>query len=128
SRRQRADYSQPRRRQHQRSFGGIHDYRWHGERGEEIYGGSGRLDFAPGQQSKTFFVLIIDNAVAEGNQTLSLLLRNPNGGGLVGRGLALLTIIDNDTLNGANQVDNSQFFVRRHYLDFLNRAPDASGL
>ncbi|MDT5155764.1 MAG: hypothetical protein QOH51_121 [Acidobacteriota bacterium] len=28
----------------------------------------------------------------------------------------------------ANQVDNAQFFVRQHYLDFLNREPDASGL
>ncbi len=27
-----------------------------------------------------------------------------------------------------NQVDNAQFFVRQHYLDFLNREPDASGL
>jgi pimeloyl-ACP methyl ester carboxylesterase len=27
-----------------------------------------------------------------------------------------------------NQVDNAQFFVRQHYLDFLNREPDPSGL
>ena len=27
-----------------------------------------------------------------------------------------------------NQIDNAQFFVRQHYLDFLNREPDASGL
>jgi hypothetical protein len=27
-----------------------------------------------------------------------------------------------------NQVDNAQFFVRQHYLDFLSRQPDASGL
>jgi photosystem II stability/assembly factor-like uncharacterized protein/pimeloyl-ACP methyl ester carboxylesterase len=28
----------------------------------------------------------------------------------------------------ANPVDNQQFFVRQHYLDFLNRQPDTSGL
>ncbi|MEP6742669.1 MAG: DUF4214 domain-containing protein [bacterium] len=27
-----------------------------------------------------------------------------------------------------NQLDNAQFFVKQHYLDFLNRQPDASGL
>jgi PA domain/Domain of unknown function (DUF4214) len=29
---------------------------------------------------------------------------------------------------GANPIDNSSFFVRQHYLDFLNREPDAAGL
>ena len=28
----------------------------------------------------------------------------------------------------ANPIDDAQFFVRQHYLDFLNREPDASGL
>jgi sugar lactone lactonase YvrE len=27
-----------------------------------------------------------------------------------------------------NRIDEAQFFVRRHYLDFLNREPDAGGL
>ncbi len=29
---------------------------------------------------------------------------------------------------GSNPIDYEQFFVRQHYLDFLNRDPDASGL
>jgi hypothetical protein len=29
---------------------------------------------------------------------------------------------------GTNQIDDAQFFVRQHYLDFLNREPDAGGL
>jgi hypothetical protein len=40
-----------------------------------------------------------------------------------------VTIVDNDT--GApvtNPIDQSPFFVRQHYLDFLNREPDAPGL
>jgi hypothetical protein len=40
-----------------------------------------------------------------------------------------MEIHDNDSNpNGANPVDNSSFFVRQHYHDFLNREPDASGL
>ncbi len=29
---------------------------------------------------------------------------------------------------GSNQIDDAQLFVRQHYLDFLNREPDAGGL
>jgi uncharacterized repeat protein (TIGR01451 family) len=31
-------------------------------------------------------------------------------------------------VGGAPSIDDSQFFVRQHYIDFLNRQPDASGL
>jgi Tol biopolymer transport system component len=30
--------------------------------------------------------------------------------------------------NPSNSIDDAQFFVRQHYLDFLNREPDAGGL
>jgi hypothetical protein len=39
----------------------------------------------------------------------------------------IVTINDNDTVNGANPIDNTDFFVRQHYLDFLNREPDPAG-
>ena len=39
-----------------------------------------------------------------------------------------LTINANDTPGGSNPIDQASFFVRQHYLDFLNREPDASGL
>ena len=29
---------------------------------------------------------------------------------------------------GTNQIDDTQFFVRQHYLDFLGREPDPHGL
>jgi N-acetylneuraminic acid mutarotase len=49
------------------------------------------------------------------------------GGGGVGasspRSAELFT--DNDT--SANPIDAARFFVRQHYLDFLNREPDQSG-
>jgi hypothetical protein len=41
----------------------------------------------------------------------------------VGLGLSGLSI----ALPPANQIDDSQFFVRQHYLDFLNREPDPDG-
>jgi hypothetical protein len=36
-------------------------------------------------------------------------------------------IVDNDNVTGPNPIDQSGFFVRQHYLDFLNREPDTSG-
>jgi hypothetical protein len=37
--------------------------------------------------------------------------------------------MDNDfNAPTSNPIDNAQFFVRQHYLDFLNRQPDTSGL
>jgi hypothetical protein len=79
--------------------------------------------------SRTFTVLIEDNALAEGDQTVNLLLGNPMGSGLNTPGRAVLTIVDNDTVVATtNPLDESVFFAQQHYLDFLNRAPDANGL
>ena len=91
----------------------------------------GKLTFAPGETSKTFRILIVNDTFDENNETIDLALSNPSGSG-VGLGSpshSEVTILDNDT--GApitNQIDDSTFFVRQHYLDFLNREPDASGL
>jgi uncharacterized protein (TIGR03118 family) len=91
----------------------------------------GSLSFAAGETSKSFRILIPNDTFVEGDETLDLMLSNPTGAG-VGLGspnTAKVKIIDNDI--GApvtNQIDNSTFFVRQHYLDFLNREPDAPGL
>jgi len=58
-------------------------------------------------------------------------LSNPTGCTLGSPGTSVLTIIDNDSSPPTtNPLDNSDavFFVRQHYLDFLNREPDSSGL
>src|SRR6185436_9597067 len=39
----------------------------------------------------------------------------------------IVTINDNETVNGINPIGNSAFFVRQHYIDFLNREPDPPG-
>jgi uncharacterized protein (TIGR03118 family) len=90
----------------------------------------GTLSFAPGETSKTFRILLVDDKFVEGDEFIDLFLSNPTGTG-VGLGSpnhATVQILDEDI--GApvsNPVDTSSFFVRQHYLDFLNREPDTAG-
>jgi hypothetical protein len=90
----------------------------------------GTLTFAPGETSKTFSVLIVDDSLVEnGGETFGLTLSNATGTG-VGLGTpntAEVTILDNDNVSTVNPYDDARFFVRQHYLDFLNREPDQSG-
>lgn len=90
----------------------------------------GWLHFAAGEETKTFDVLLTDDARAEDNETIRLTLATPTGGAALGtRSTALLFLHDNDGSGGAsNPADDSHFFVRQHYHDFLNREPDAAGL
>jgi uncharacterized protein (TIGR03118 family) len=91
----------------------------------------GRVTFNPGETSKTFRILIVNDTFDENDETVSLALSNPTGAG-VGLGSpnqAELTILDNDTGSPVtNPIDDSTFFIRQHYLDFLNREPDPAGL
>ncbi|MGI8839084.1 MAG: TIGR03118 family protein [Pyrinomonadaceae bacterium] len=91
----------------------------------------GKLTFAPGETSKTFRILLVNDLFDEIDEIIDLFLSNPTGAG-VGLGSpnrAEVTILDNDTgAPGSNPIDGAQFFVRQHYLDFLNREPDAAGL
>ena len=91
--------------------------------------GSGVVQFAPGEASKTFNVLIVNDALIEGPETFAVTLSNPSGNCAVGSpGQIVVTIIDDDLTTGPNPIDDSTFFVRQHYLDFLGREPDAAGL
>ncbi len=73
----------------------------------------------------------MNDLFVEGDELVDLALSNPTGVG-VGLGspsFAELKITDNDSLAPTtNPIDDSTFFVRQHYLDFLNRNPDPSGL
>ena len=91
---------------------------------------AGVLHFAPGETSKTFRVLITDNAYVQGLHTLFLQLANVTGGAVLGSPtFSTLSIIDNDSQQPTtNPIDDASFFVRQHYADFLNRLPDAGGL
>lgn len=91
---------------------------------------SGTLKFAVGETSKTFTVLVVDDVFQEANESFNVTLNNPIGTALGVNSAAVVAITDNDSPGLPNPLDNSnaQFFVRQHYLDFLNREPDASGL
>ncbi len=89
---------------------------------------TGTLGFAAGETTKTIFIPLIDDALAEGAESLTVTLSNPSGAGFGANTTATLTITDNETANGANPIDQTPFFVREHYIDFLGREPDAAGL
>jgi uncharacterized repeat protein (TIGR01451 family) len=90
---------------------------------------SGTLHFAAGQTFATISIPIVDDSYAEGPQNFIVALSNPVGSGVVlsSPNTTIVTINDNDSVNGANPIDTTQFFVRQHYLDFLNREPDPPG-
>jgi Tol biopolymer transport system component len=90
----------------------------------------GTLTFAPGETSKTIRVFVVDDNFVEGDETINLSLTNATGtnAGLGSPLTAELKILDNDSSPPTtNPVDDAQFFVRQHYLDFLNREPDTAG-
>ncbi len=90
---------------------------------------SGTLRFAPGEASKSINVPIIDDAYVEGNESFYVRLSNPTGGTLGIQKTASVTIADNDNApSSVNPIDQIGFFLRQHYLDFLNREPDSEGL
>src|SRR5256886_2760524 len=98
------------------------------EKGDYIFA-AGTLSFAPSETSKSFTVLIINDAYQEGTETFSVSLSNPIGTTLGVRTTATVAIFDDDlSPPAANPIDQAGFFVREHYYDFLNRLPDASGL
>jgi Tol biopolymer transport system component len=89
----------------------------------------GRLDFAPGELSKTFTVLLNDDVFIENTEQVALTLSSPTNGVMLGKSIETLLISSNDsTLPNGNPLDESRFFVTQHYKDFLNRLPDPSGV
>ncbi|HVF50940.1 MAG TPA: PQQ-dependent sugar dehydrogenase [Pyrinomonadaceae bacterium] len=91
----------------------------------------GTLLFGAGETSKILTLFLTDDALNEGAESLRLSLTNVAGGASLGNpSIATVTIADDDANAPAlgNPVDRAEFFVRQHYLDFLNREPDADGL
>ncbi len=87
----------------------------------------GTLSFAANETFKTISVPIVDDGYAEGNESFAISLSSPAGANLGPPATAVITINDNESTNSANSIDDDQIFVRQHYLDFLDRDPDAPG-
>lgn len=85
----------------------------------------GVLRFAAGETSKTIVTFLTDDVYVEGNETATFTLSDPTNGTQLNQTSSLvLTITDNDTdPNAANPINIDDFFVRRHYIDFLRRYP-----
>jgi subtilisin family serine protease len=93
--------------------------------------GNGTLSFAAGQSSNTFPLLVVNDNYQEGAESFSVSLTNPVGTALGGTNVAAITINANDSPPPAGNpldIPDALFFVRQHYLDFLNREPDNDGL
>ncbi|HET6893610.1 MAG TPA: Calx-beta domain-containing protein, partial [Pyrinomonadaceae bacterium] len=89
----------------------------------------GTVRFGPGETNKSITILLTDDARVEGAESFTLTLDSPFGAQLGTTKVTTINITDNDTdPNVVNPIENSTFFVRQHYHDFLNREPDAAGL
>jgi photosystem II stability/assembly factor-like uncharacterized protein len=88
----------------------------------------GTLTWAAGDATpKSFSVAIVADSYAKGTLTFRVALSNPTGATLGSPSIATITILDNPAVDGPNPIDNTNFFVRQQYIDFLGREPDPTG-
>jgi Calx-beta domain-containing protein/uncharacterized protein DUF4214 len=78
--------------------------------------------------AKTFSIAIVDDSYAEGTETFTVALNSPSGATLGAQSTATVMVLDNEPGTGPNPIDNTTFFVRQLYIDFLGREPDPPGL
>ena len=87
----------------------------------------GTVSFAAGETSKTFSIAIINDSYAENTENFTVTISNPSGGTLGASSNTTVMIVDNESMTGPNPIDQTPFFVRQQYLDFLGREPDPPG-
>ena len=73
-------------------------------------------------------MFITNDVLVENPEDFFIFLNGPNGSRVHQPSSLLVTINSDDVPGLPNPVDNSDFFVRQHYRDFLNRDPDPGGL
>jgi hypothetical protein len=89
---------------------------------------SGTLNFAAGETSKSFVILINQDSYLEGDEKINLLLSNATGATLGSQSTAKVTIKDDAVEDAVNPIDDPQNFAYQQYHDILNREPDTGGL
>ena len=89
--------------------------------------GAGTLTFAPGEASKTFPVLVIDDMYIESNETLNLTLVIPLEEPIEQSQCGDADNTDNDSGSPTTNPDDRRFFVQQHFTIF-SRVPDQGGL
>ncbi|HBB88013.1 MAG TPA: hypothetical protein DC047_10395 [Blastocatellia bacterium] len=87
----------------------------------------GTLQFAAGETFKLINIPLIDDSYAEGTENFLVTLSNPTAATLGTPATTTVVLNDNETTTGVNPIDQSGFFVRENYIDFLNREPDNAG-
>jgi Tol biopolymer transport system component len=90
----------------------------------------GTLRFAPGEATQTINITVIDDALIEIDEFFFVTLSNVVGASLGAQSESGVAITDNEDRDhpAQNPIDTPHFFVRMHYLDFLGREPEPSGL
>ncbi|HLL75539.1 MAG TPA: GDSL-type esterase/lipase family protein [Pyrinomonadaceae bacterium] len=86
------------------------------------------LYFEPGEGQKTVTVPLVNDSYVEGTERFQIRVDNEAGGNILLRTTAQVQIQDEDGGTGPHPLNDHTFFVRQHYLDFLSREPEASGL
>jgi hypothetical protein len=87
----------------------------------------GTLQFAAGETFKIISIPLIDDSYAEGAENFLVTLSNPTGAVVGTPATTTVVLNDNETTNGVNPIDQTAFFVREQYVDFLDREPDNQG-
>jgi len=89
----------------------------------------GTLRFGIGETTKTFTIPIVNDALVEGDETLTVNLSEATGALLATPNPATITIVDDDTTPATqNPIDGVTMFITQQYIDFLGRLPDSIGL
>ena len=104
--------------------------RRHGIAPSDYTHGTGTLSFAPGESSKSFPILINEDAHVEGVEKFYVELVGASPGiNFRAPDIATLSINDDDAAPSAsNPIDDAELFVCQQYHDFLSRQADAGGL
>src|SRR6185503_18355515 len=76
---------------------------------------AGTLNFAPGEISKTFVLLLNQDSHMEGPENFNLVLSNPAGAALGAQNVALVMLSDDLSEPATNVIDDSQVFVATHF-------------